>query len=545
MGDIVDTVQDKLRKLREDFVTQVPDKVHALEQNWVVVRENPSESQAANALYRLAHSLRGSAATFGFVALSDAARSLETLAKSMLDCASPLTDEFNNQMAALFTLLKQAAMSSSATAEPNRNGLLRHRLLNVNENDNKVVLLLQDDPHVAQDLAVQIGHFGYKAKVFAKVEGLGQELIDNPPIAVIIDMNFPGGGAQIATDLWPRREARVPIIFYSTLGDIRFRLEAIRAGGEAYFSKPVDVSRLVDKLDALTLGQTSESYRVLVVDDDIALSHYYALTLTEAGIVAEAANDAQSAVRALKDFDPDLILLNARLPECTGPELANILCQDEAYNAEPIMYIYTEQEALAAGIGKDDYLCKPLQAKDLADVVSNRIAHSRHMRSLVARDCLTGLYNHKRTREQLEAEVARAQRRKDFFSFVMIDIDHFKAINDAYGHFAGDRVIKSLARLLRQRMRKTDYIGRFGGEEFAVILPNTDRANAQNLMAEICAHFAGLRHVAGEMEFFATLSCGGATYPEYADVALLTEMADKALHDAKITGRNRVVFLNV
>ena len=543
MGDTQDSVQDKLRKLRNDFVAQVPDKVHALEQSWAAIRENPNEAQAANALYRLAHSLRGSAGTFGFVALSDASLSLETLAKSLLDCASPLTDEFTGQMTALFLLLKQAASSSQDSTEQDRGGQLRSkRSMHLDESDNKVVFLLQDDPHVAQDLAVQIGHFGYKTKIFAKVEGLAQALIQSPPVAIIMDMNFPGGGANIAADLWPHREGRVAIIFISTLSDIRFRLEAIRAGGEAYFTKPVDVSRLVDKLDALSSGLPSDGYRVLVVDDDIALSHYYALTLTEAGIFAETANDAQSAVRALKDFDPDLILLDAHLPECSGPELANVLFQDEAYTGEPVVYLYTDQEALEAGIGKDDYLRKPLQAKDLADVVGNRIARSRHLRSLVARDCLTGLYNHKRTREQLDAEVARSERHKGIFSFVMIDIDHFKAINDAYGHFAGDRVIKSLARLLRQRMRKTDYIGRFGGEEFAVVLPNTDQHNARNLLTEICVHFAGLRHVAGDMEFFATLSCGGATFPQCADVAALTEAADLALHDAKVAGRNRVVF---
>lgn len=543
MGDTDDSVQDKLRKLRNDFVVQVPDKVHALEQSWAAIRENPNESQAANALYRLAHSLRGSAGTFGFVALSDASRSLETLAKSLLDCASPLTDEFNGQMTALFLLLKQAAFSSQKSTEHERTLQLRSkRALHLDEDDSKVVFLVQDDAQMAQDLAVQIGHFGYKTRIFSQVEGLALALAQSPPIAVIVDINFPGGGANIVTDLWPQREGRAAIIFISTLSDIRFRLEAIRAGGEAYFTKPVDVSRLVDKLDALSSGLPSDGYRVLVVDDDVALSHYYALTLAEAGVVAETANDAQSAVRALKDFDPDLILLDAYLPECSGPELANVLYQDEAYTGEPIIYLYTDQEALAAGIGKDDYLRKPLPASDLAEVVSMRIARSRHLRSLVARDCVTGLYNHKRTREQLEAEVARAERQEDIFAFVMIDIDHFKAINDAYGHFAGDRVIKSLARLLRQRLRKTDYIGRFGGEEFAVILPNTDHQNAQNLLAEICAHFAGLRHVMGEIEFFATLSCGGATFPQCPNVAALTEAADMALHDAKIAGRNRVVF---
>jgi diguanylate cyclase (GGDEF)-like protein len=157
------------------------------------------------------------------------------------------------------------------------------------------------------------------------------------------------------------------------------------------------------------------------------------------------------------------------------------------------------------------------------------------------RDSLTGLYNHARTKEQLELEIQKAKRRGSEVIFAMIDVDYFKKVNDTYGHPIGDRVLKNLARLLVQSLRKSDIVGRYGGEEFAIILPDTSLEKGQQVMERLRQSFSELYHHAEGQEFNCTFSCGIAAYPEHDNSYNLNIEADAALYKAKHQGRNRVV----
>ncbi|MFW6344149.1 MAG: GGDEF domain-containing protein, partial [Sediminispirochaetaceae bacterium] len=127
-------------------------------------------------------------------------------------------------------------------------------------------------------------------------------------------------------------------------------------------------------------------------------------------------------------------------------------------------------------------------------------------------------------------------------SFAMIDADHFKDVNDTHGHLTGDRVLKSLSRMLQDRLRRTDIIGRYGGEEFGIILINTDSEEAKRIMDEIRENFARVRHHSEKKGFFVTFSCGIASYPAIESPEEINLAADEALYSAKEAGRNRVVI---
>jgi diguanylate cyclase (GGDEF)-like protein len=164
------------------------------------------------------------------------------------------------------------------------------------------------------------------------------------------------------------------------------------------------------------------------------------------------------------------------------------------------------------------------------------------LRSFMVRDSLTGLLNHTAIKDQLDGVAAWAIRENRPLSFAMVDIDHFKQVNDSYGHPAGDRVIKSLSRLLKQRLSTSDLVGRFGGEEFAVVLTNADGTAAMKILDTIRDDFSQLRHLADGKEFQVTFSCGVADISHFPDVTRLSDAADKALYKAKHAGRNQVML---
>jgi diguanylate cyclase (GGDEF)-like protein len=162
--------------------------------------------------------------------------------------------------------------------------------------------------------------------------------------------------------------------------------------------------------------------------------------------------------------------------------------------------------------------------------------------NLMMTDALTQAFNKRAFSEALPREVGRAQRYKRPLSLVLFDIDHFKKINDTYGHVAGDSVLRQLAGLVRPRIREHDVFGRVGGEEFALLLPEVDSNGARIVAEKVRQAVAGARFLIKDESFSATISLGCSTLPAQGGVAdVLYEQADKALYAAKQGGRNRVV----
>jgi len=192
--------------------------------------------------------------------------------------------------------------------------------------------------------------------------------------------------------------------------------------------------------------------------------------------------------------------------------------------------------------GADDFLTKPISDAHLVAAVRVRATRSRQLADLMSKDSLTGLLKHARIKETIAIELARARRNNQPLSVAMLDIDHFKSVNDTYGHASGDRVIKALAHLLKQRLRKADGIGRYGGEEFVVILPECDQETAQRVLDDIRARFAALRYQHEDREFASTFSVGIACTLQLpaANGDELLIAADAALYAAKHGGRNQV-----
>ncbi len=245
--------------------------------------------------------------------------------------------------------------------------------------------------------------------------------------------------------------------------------------GSGLSHRQLEASSLLEKVELLTNTAPHDPLRVLIIDDSRTQALYTERVLAGAGMLTRSLTDPIRTMAELADFQPDLIILDLYMPACTGPELAKVIRHSDRYVSVPIIYLSAEddldKQLDAMSEGGDDFLTKPFRSRHLITTVRNRAARARHLKARMVRDSLTGLYNHTHILQLLEDCSFRARREQQPLSFAMLDIDHFKKINDRHGHPMGDRVIKSLALFLKQRLRKTDFIGRYGGEEFAIVMP--------------------------------------------------------------------------
>jgi diguanylate cyclase (GGDEF)-like protein len=541
------SLQEKLLEIRTQYIKQLPERISSIEKEWrECVRNNFPLSGLQNA-HRMAHSLKGSGSTFGFDQITDKAAVLETIFSELEESGHKPENSMLNEVDGLLSRLRVILEHIHVDNDSVTSGVIA-RNKNMEEGvDSGSIYLLEDDNSLAEELSTQLGHFGYKVLMLSEPEELYEACVKRTPLAIIADIILRennNGGLQAIDQCVKNDIPMPPVIFISSRNDFQARLQAVRRNSVAYLEKPVDFTKLVDQLDALSNAGGEDPHRVLIVDDSETLGAFYAATLEASGMVTEFLSEPKKILEIISEFNPELILMDMYMPDCDGMEVASVIRQDEACVGIPIVYISAEtdvdKQLQAMSLGGDDFLIKPIKPEHLVSSVTSRVVRSRILRSLMVRDSLTGLLNHTKTKELLDHEINRAKRTGESLVFAMVDIDKFKSVNDIYGHPVGDRVIKSLARLLSQRLRQTDIVGRYGGEEFAIVMTATNINTATKVLNGVRDNFSQIRQNAGDIDFTSTFSCGLASYPACKDAASLIEDADRALYQAKQNGRNRV-----
>ena len=498
-------------------------------------------------LHASLHKLAGSGGTFGFPELSRQARALEETAKTWLDDSNMPElvqwEAWKDDLSALRQTISTADISSIALG-----GAMLPTSPSVEQREHVRILLIEDEQLIGEELSKGLSQFGYEVvhcTDFAAAElSIRADVPDVLVVDIMLSGSEPADGAEALLPLFKHLGYRLPTVFLTGRMDFSARLAAAQAGGEAFLTKPVDISVLAGRVEMLLREREHPPYRILIVDDDEVLAEHYRLTLEAAGMLAEKVCRPQETLAALQHLHPDLLIVDLYMPECKGSDLALAIRYEDAWMSLPIVYLSAEddldEQIKALSNGGDDSLTKPISDVRLVSTVRARAARARKVSELMSQDSLTGLLKHSNIKDRLAQELERAHRHGKVMSMAMVDMDHFKRVNDTWGHPMGDQVIKTLAHLLRQRLRRQDSIGRYGGEEFAVVLPECGAEDAMRLLDDVRQRFGEIRFIHKGQSFAVTLSAGVADSGQCTDAQSLLAAADAALYVAKNSGRNQV-----
>lgn len=299
--------------------------------------------------------------------------------------------------------------------------------------------------------------------------------------------------------------------------------------------------------------------RILVVDDNRDNVEIIATRLRFRGYQIDEASDGAQAIASVHKNAPDLILLDVMLPDIDGYEISRRLKGDDKLPFIPIILVTardtTQDKVAGLDAGADDYLTKPINFPELEARVRSMLRikklqdeielKNKELERLSISDGLTGLFNHRHIHALLNQEFERSERTGERITVAMLDLDKFKNVNDTHGHQAGDRVLEDMAEILRESAREIDRLGRYGGEEFMVLLPDTSIEDAEVFVERVRREVARRAfHIGDDKEpLHMTISGGIATYPHprIKNPETLVRLADEALYTAKTSGRNKVV----
>jgi len=551
---------EDFEELEKHYKTNLPLNIENIYDKILKIGESKKLDNEGIAEIRIdIHKLAGSAGTFGFLQISNILKELDTYLSDFLSKEQKpkkkKKPDFNYVKNTILEI-KEILASGDPEAEPKNKNVTpvvssssMWFLKKIPENWNRrVVVCDYDNRKYLSDIRDRLPYFGYEIDFFKEIDNLKEKILNEDIHLVILDTELVQKNENIVKWLREIKEERnsFKVFFISANNDFNTRLFAIRNDGDAFFESSVDVAKLAHKVEYFADTRKTQPDHVLIVDDDIDTLAYYAQLFQKKGMVTSVTTDPFSVFSLIVESTPDLIFIDMLMPECNGIELTAMIRQHDEFLPIPII-IYSvfdkpmsvDFELLFSGY---EFISKFTDDETLISIAVNRIDRSRNLRYFMERDSLTGLLNHSNICDGFQREFVRAIRTNLPLSYVIIDIDNFKSVNDVYGHFVGDTVLKSLASMLLERLRATDIVGRYGGEEFVIIMGNTSVQSAKKVMDVIRENFSNIVHNAFGKEFNVTFSCGIAGFPEFHVTKTIFDNADKALYIAKKGGKNKVVI---
>lgn len=537
---------DPIADLRRSFLAQLPQRRQTLRRRWQAAVGG--ESAAIDEVRLVAHRLAGTGATFGQDEIGRLARQLEQAVLAWR--AVPATET----RAAVEAALADFEMAVDAVSDPSAATAVPATETPAKPPQPAPTAAEAGDGSVATALWVvgiapmlqsTLPPLGERLRSHADLDAALAALVagEAPPAATLIGTAMLGRPDAIA-----RLRAHAPLALYSGRGSLADRIAGVHAGAETCFAATVDQAALGEWLEMRCAPRVGDALRVLLVDDDPMFVALCSNLLASAGFVVRALEHPYSLCEVLSDFEPDVLLLDVYLRDCTGIEVATALRQFPGWAQLPIVFLSADQElarqAAALGTGLDDWLAKPFEAMQLRQVVQTRALRGRRLRIRVETDPLTGALSQAGFRERFGIEVGRAHRYGRALALALIDADGLERLDATQGRGASERVLRLLAQRIGQRVRRSDLLGRSGNTSFALALPETGGDVAAFVIETLRS--AWQQNAARETQLPGplSLSAGVAALQPGETAASLQERALRALRIVRHGGGNRLLRID-
>ncbi|RFB05720.1 PleD family two-component system response regulator [Parvularcula marina] len=433
-----------------------------------------------------------------------------------------------------------------------------------------------------------------RAEYFEVLTALsGQEGIDialeNSPDIILLDVMMPGlDGFETCERLKADpRTCHIPVVMVTALDQQADRIAGLKAGADDFLTKPVQDLALFARVRSLTrlkqmtdelrhrhakgaeLGAImppdldNQAYRtseILVISEDLIIDGLSDdVDGLPEGVTFNFENDPRKAIEHIRSSAPDMLIVDLGLKEYDPLRLCSAIRSFEESRLTPLLALAHESEmrklVRALDIGVNDYLMRPIDSQEMVARVRTQLRRQWYVEDLrqsvqqslelAVTDALTGLYNRRYLGSQLPRQFGLSKERNLPFSLIILDVDHFKVVNDTHGHDVGDEVLVEISDRLKRCVRGMDIACRYGGEEFVCVLPETDQEGARVIAERVREDIANRpMSLSSGQELDVTVSIGLATHePQDAEDTppRLLKRADEALYAAKTGGRNRVV----
>ena len=416
-----------------------------------------------------------------------------------------------------------------------------------------------------------------------------RKVAEESPDLVLLDVMMPGmDGFEVCTKIKQNSaSAHIPVVMVTALTDVHDKVRGLEAGADDFLSKPINDTALMARVRSLVrlkmstdewrirentanqlgvmdettnaMSECPEKANILIIEDKDFDLQKMSETLEKDSNTSRGVQSGAQAIEMISAHDFDLVIISLNLKNEDGLRLCSHLKSNERTRAVPLLMVGSDEdmERIAHGleIGAHDYILRPVERSELLARVRTQIRRKRFQErlratyeislSMALTDSLTGLYNRRYLEVHLDKLLEKNKDSKKSLAVLMLDIDHFKPVNDTYGHKAGDETLKIFAKRIQDNLRSFDLVARLGGEEFVAILPDISERRtyivAERLRRSIADEPFDVGLESGPINI--TTSIGGTIVDfEKHTVEEVLERADKALYEAKEGGRNCVVF---
>ncbi len=551
MSDIKPLEDGKFERIREIYVESFPKKIQSLRNCWAVLNEATILNEPLAELRTEVHKIAGSSGSHEFNEIHMLAKNVESKLLGVIEAKADWDankDDIGNFVQQLVDLL-ETTMLNYNFSEDEQDHIPRLDVLQLSHRE--LVIFIVSHRSVELSLLSSILETrGFTVIAFSTMERAQAMSKTVAPSIVVLDL---GDANQIKLDqstkaaFEPFNNQPPEFVIVSWRDDVETRKRAAKFEAEAFFATPINAHNFSSTLDVVLESRGTDNCRALLIDKKLDRVAYIEKALQTQNIKCHSIRVIENIIDELVNFKPDLILIACDSTDDYWKDSARIVRLHETHFNMPIVFLIHDEnknaKLNALNAGADDCIYEHELQEEQFQILKQRILRFRRANHLIIMDSLTGALNRDAFMEHANEEISLAIRRKESICLAMIDVDHFKQINDENGHVVGDYVLRHISDYLNNRLRRSDVVGRYAGDEFLVLLPDTDLDSAYLVLDMVRKNLVAHNIKVNNADVRISISLGliAARRTEPLDIETLIVEADKKLYEAKVAGRNMLV----